>query len=132
MLFRMSNPKIKTYRDLLVWDKAVDLAVSVYRFSEELEGRRLFALTDQINRAAVSVPSNIAEGYGRYSRGDYMRFVGIANGSLCEVGTGLTIARRIDPRWGGKVDAILESSGEVGRMLAALHRALKNGPARPG
>ena len=116
----MPNPQIKTYRDLIVWDKAVDLAVSVFRFSEKLEGRRFVPLVDQMNRAATSVPSNIAEGFGRYSRGDYMRFVGISNGSLCEVETDLAVVRRIRPAWSGEVDSILASSAEIGRMLAAL------------
>lgn len=127
----MPNPSIKTYRDLVVWDKAVDLAVTVNRFSEELEARRLYALMDQMNRAAISVPSNIAEGFGRYSRGDYMRFIAIANGSLGEVETDLTIAGRIRTDWGAQVETILQSAVEVRRMLTALHRALKNGPAKP-
>ena len=70
----------KTYRDLVVWDKAMDLAGAVYRFCDALPSRRFSALANQLRRAAGSIPSNIAEGYGRRSRGDYMRFVSIANG----------------------------------------------------
>jgi four helix bundle protein len=127
----MPNTPIKTYRDLVVWDKAMNLGVAVHRFCDERRTPRFFVLLDQLQRAAGSVPSNIAEGYGRRSRGDYMRFVSIANGSLCELETHLLLAGRIEPGWRDPVDGMLEMSPEVGRMLIGLHRALKNGPAKP-
>lgn len=127
----MRRTPIKTYRDLVVWDKAMDLGVAVHQFCEERRAPRYFVLMDQLQRAAGSVPSNIAEGYGRRSRGDYMRFVSIANGSLCELETHLLLARRIEPRWRDRIDGMLIISAEVGRMLIGLHRALKSGPAKP-
>jgi four helix bundle protein len=90
----MPRAPIKTYRDLVVWDKAIDLAVAVHRFCDDLQAPRFFTLTDQLRRAAGSIPSNIVEGYGRRSRGDNMRFVSISNGSLCELETQLLLARR--------------------------------------
>jgi four helix bundle protein len=127
----MARTPIKTYRDLVVWDKAMDLGVSVYQFCEERRAPRYFVLMDQLQRSAGSVPSNIAEGYGRRSRGDYLRFVAIANGSLYELETQLLLARRIESSWTDQIDAMLEMSVEVGRMLIGLHRALKAGPAKP-
>ncbi|HJR35748.1 MAG TPA: four helix bundle protein [Gemmatimonadales bacterium] len=127
----MPRSGIKTYRDLVVWDKAMDLAVVVYRFCDALPPRRFFALGSQLRGAAGSIPSNIAEGYGRRSRGDYMRFVSIANGSLCELQTRLLLIRRIESGYESVVDQILPCTDQVGRMLTKLRRALKNSPARP-
>jgi four helix bundle protein len=123
---------IKTYRDLLVWDKAVDLAVAVYRFSEDYRKPAYFAMMDQLIRAAGSVPANIAEGYGRRSRGDYLRFVGYSNGSLSELETHLHVARRYKSEWRSELDPMLLASAEVGRMLVGLHRAVAKGPPKPG
>ena len=127
----MPSTPIKTYRDLVVWDKAMDLGVAAHQFCEERRAPRFFVLFDQLLRAAGSVPSNISEGYGRRSRGDYMRFVSIANGSLCELETHLLLVRRIEPRWQELIDGMLLMSAEVGRMLIGLHRALGKGPAKP-
>jgi len=127
----MPRLPIKTYRDLVVWDKAMNLVVATYGFCDARQLPRFFALVDQLRRAAASIPSNIAEGYGRRSRGDYMRFIAIANGSRCETETYLLIFRRIDPGSQEAVDGLLDLSGEVARMLTALHRALKTSPAKP-
>ena len=127
----MPRSSIKTYRDLVVWDKAMDLAVAVYRFCDALPSRKFFALANQLRRAAGSIPSNIAEGYGRRSLGDYLRFLSIANGSLCELQTHLLLVRRIESRWESTVDGMLPGADQVGRMLTRLRRALKNSPARP-
>ena len=127
----MPRTPIKTYRDLVVWDKAMDLGVAVHRFCEERRAPRFFVLFDQLLRAAGSVPSNISEGYGRRSRGDYMRFVCIANGSLYELETHSLLVRRLEPRWQELIDGMLLMSAEVGRMLIGLHRAPRKAPAKP-
>ena len=127
----MARTPIKTYRDLVVWDKAMNLGVIVHRFCEKRRAPRYFVLLDQLQRFAGSIPSNIAEGYGRRSRGDYMRFVAIANGSLCELETHLLLARRIESSWMVEIDEMLAVSTEVGRMLIGLHRALKSAPSKP-
>ena len=127
----MPRSTIKTYRDLVVWDKAMDLAVAVYQFCEALPPRRFFALASQLRRAAGSIPSNIAEGYGRRSRGDYLRFLSIANGSLCELQTHLLLVRRIENRWDSTVEEILPCTDHVGRLLTRLRRALQRSPAKP-
>jgi four helix bundle protein len=128
---RMPRTPIKTYRDLVVWDKAMNLGVAIYQFCENRRAPRYFVLMDQLQRSSGSVPSNIAEGYGRRSRGDYLRFIAIANGSLYELETLLMLARRIESGWKDDIDAMLEMSAEVGRMLIGPHRALKAGPAKP-
>ena len=71
---------LRSYRDLLVWQKAIELAVLIYRLSEGLPRAEVYGLTSQIRRAGVSVPSNIAEGYGRGSRKEYLQFLYVAQG----------------------------------------------------
>ena len=82
----------RTYRELLVWRKAKDLATLVYRETEQFPRSELFGLTSQIRRAAISVPSNIAEGQGRLTRGEFRHFLGQARGSILELETQLAIA----------------------------------------
>ena len=127
----MPRKPIRTYRDLVVWDKAMNLGVAIYQFCENRRAPRYFVLMDQLQRSSGSVPSNIAEGYGRRSRGDYLRFIAIANGSLYELETQLMLAGRIESGWKEEIDAMLKMSAEVGRMLIWLHRALKTSPAKP-
>lgn len=127
----MPRLPIRSYRDLVVWNKAMTLAVAVHRFCEERRAPSFFSLTDQLRRAANSIPANIAEGYGRRSRGDYRRFISIANASRCEMETHLLLSRRIQPGWEEQVDRILVMSEEVARMLTGLHRALKHAPSKP-
>lgn len=87
--------KLTSYRDLEAWQVAIDLVEAVYRLSELFPERERFTLTVQLRRAALSVPSNIAEGYGRATRPDYLRHLAIANGSLKEVETQMIIAGRL-------------------------------------
>lgn len=82
----------RTYRDLLVWKKAKDLATLVYRETEAFPNAERFGLTSQLRRAAVSVPSNIAEGQGRLTKGEFRQFLGHARGSILELETQLAIA----------------------------------------
>ncbi|MDR3762873.1 MAG: four helix bundle protein [Acidobacteriota bacterium] len=81
-----------SYRDLIVWQKAKALAIFVYRITEEFPKQEIFGLTAQMRRSAVSIPSNIAEGQGRNSKTDFMRFLCIARGSLLELATQIEIA----------------------------------------
>jgi four helix bundle protein len=85
----------RSYRDLTVWQDGIQLARAVYKLSERFPRTELYALSDQIRRAAVSVPSNIAEGQARKSPGDFRRFLRIALGSLAEVDTQLVLAREL-------------------------------------
>lgn len=123
-VLRMSAT-IRSYRDLIVWQKSMALADAVDRFAEKLMRPGAYAMLDQIQRAADSIPANIAEGYGRYSRRDYIRFVTVANGSLKELETRLLRARARHPSTAPEVDILLELSEEVGRILSGLIRALR-------
>ena len=122
---------ISNYRELIVWQKAMDLVTSVYELSEEFPPSERFGLTSQIPRAAVSIPTNIAEGYARTHRGDYLHHLSFAKGSLAEVETLLTLAvrlKRIDrqqtlPVWG--------QSQDVGRLLTRLIASLRRSGPKP-
>jgi four helix bundle protein len=113
-----------SFRDLLVWQRAVQMSVAIYRLTANFPKEEVFGLTSQLRRAGVSVASNIAEGYGRSSTGEYKQFLGMARGSILEVQTQLVIARELDF---GEVEALQRAVGlseEVGKMLAAILKKL--------
>jgi len=85
----------QSFRDLLVWQRAIQLTVAVYGMTQEFPREEVYGLTSQMRRSAVSVPSNIAEGQGRLSRGEFRQFLGIARGSNFELQTQLEIARAL-------------------------------------
>ncbi|MDX8439493.1 four helix bundle protein [Mesorhizobium australafricanum] len=116
--------KTGSYKDLVVWQQAMDLAVSVYSATKSWPKEELYGLTSQVRRSATSVSSNIAEGYGREIRGSYQQFLRIAQGSLKELETQLLIAERtgIAPR--ATTDPLLASTESVGKLLRLLIRKL--------
>jgi four helix bundle protein len=116
---------LRSYRDLLVWQKALDLAVLIYHLSEKFPKSEIYGLTSQLRRAAVSVPSNIAEGYGRGSRKEYLQFLSIAQGSLKELETQVILAQRLDYVKEEDGEAVLSVSETVGKMLGGLMRSLR-------
>ncbi len=118
---------LKTYRDLQVWQKAMDLVVATYHLSKSFPSNERFGLVSQTQRAAVSIPANIAEGYGRIHRGDYVRHLSIARGSLAELETHVTIAVRLEFITRDQAMEVWDLSQEVGRMLNKLIRALEEG-----
>jgi four helix bundle protein len=122
--------QIRTYRDLVVWQKSMDVALAVMRLTDRLRGPRFFALVDQLLPAALSVPSNLAEGHGRRSRAEYTRYVSISNGSLRELETQLLLLGRFESAVALEVDQLLDQTDEVGRMLNGLHRRLQSGTKR--
>jgi four helix bundle protein len=117
--------KILSYRDLLVWQKAMDLVVECYTFVSKLPTNETYGLISQIRRAAVSVPANIAEGHGRDHVGDYLRHLSIANGSLMELETHLLLIGRLGYRPVEEAEPLLTQSSEVGKMLAGLSKSLR-------
>jgi four helix bundle protein len=117
--------EIKTYRDLEVWQKSMDLVVEMYRLSKLLPREEQFGLVSQIQRAAVSIPANIAEGHGRRHRGDFLRHLSIARGSLTEVETHLQIGIRLDYLNRDQVRHAWNLSQQVGRLLNGLIRSLE-------
>ncbi|MBI1739240.1 MAG: four helix bundle protein [Acidobacteria bacterium] len=116
---------LKSYRDLLVWQKSMDLAAAVYQAAKLLPSSERFGLVTQMQRAAVSVVANIAEGYGRSHRGDYLHHLSIANGSLKEVETHLLLSVRLGHVEEKQIEPALELASEVGRMLSSLMQKLK-------
>jgi four helix bundle protein len=116
---------IRSYRDLEVWQKAMDLVVGSYRLTSLLPKNETYGLSSQIQRSAASVPANIAEGHGREHLGDYLHHLSVANGSLMELETHIIVAGRLNYVPQENVDRMLRMTGEVGRMLAGLIRSLK-------
>ena len=114
------------YKDLTVWQKAMDLTAEIYRITKKLPKEELYGLTNQMRRSAVSVPSNIAEGNGRASTGDYVRFLTIARGSVAEVETQLLIGVRLDFLSQEDIAAALSLIDEVGRMLNSMIKKLRD------
>lgn len=114
--------KIKSYRDLLVWQKSMELVKEVYLITKALPKEEQYGLTSQILRSSISIPSNIAEGYGRHSTNDYLRFLQIASGSLYELQTQLEICRNLDFLSNKSFEEVNEQSREIERMLSSLIR----------
>jgi four helix bundle protein len=115
---------VRSYRDLLVWQKAVDLVADCYSVAKQLPRSEIYGLVSQIQRAAVSIPANIAEGHGREHLGDYLHHLSIANGSLMELETHIIIAQRLNYLGVNDVEHILSLSGELSRMLTGLTKKL--------
>jgi four helix bundle protein len=123
---------INSYRDLVVWQEAMNLAEAAYRLTARFPKEETYGLTSQVRRSGVSVPANIAEGYGRDSRGAYLQQLRVAQGSLKEFETHLLLAERV-----GLVDTTalapsLAKSETVGKMLRSLIRSIENSKSNRG
>jgi len=121
---------IKSYRDLQVWQKAMALVVESYSVTRLLPKSESYGLIGQIQRAAVSIPANIAEGHGREHLGDYVRHLSFANGSLMELETHFLIAIELAYVTREQTVTAMSMASEVGRMLTGLTRKLR-GPLTP-
>lgn len=117
---------IESYRDLVVWQQAMDLTVAVYAATRSWPKEEIYSLTSQVRRAASSVPANIAEGFGRENRGSYQQFLRIAQGSLKETETHLIIAHRIGIADSETIHSLLANSESVGKLLRLLIRKLSD------
>ncbi|MEM9915964.1 MAG: four helix bundle protein [Planctomycetota bacterium] len=116
---------IRSYRDLEVWQLSIDLVEAVYALAKAFPEDEKYALISQIRRAVVSVPSNIAEGYGRNTRKEYLRHLSIANGSLREVETQLIIAGRLGYVTRNDAELAWSLLQSVGKLLTALRKSLR-------
>ena len=112
--------KINSYKDLIVWQQAMDLAVTTYSLTKAWPKEELYGLTSQIRRSANSIPANIAEGYGRDNTGSYQQFLRIAQGSLKEFETHLQIAERIGLATHDQAYHMLLATESIGKMLRQL------------
>lgn len=117
---------IKSYRDLQVWQKAMDLVVASYKIVSVLPKNEVYCLATQIQRAAVSIPANIAEGHGREHLGDYLHHLSCANGSLMELETHFLIANKLSYITEPQLESLLLNTSELGRMLSGLTNKLKS------
>jgi four helix bundle protein len=118
------SAQVQSHKDLLVWQQAMDLAVGIYVSTRTWPREELYGLTSQVRRAASSVPTNIAEGYGRETRPSYVQFLRIAQGSLKEVETHLLIAQRIGIATGEQLTPLLDAVESIGKLLRLLLRKL--------
>jgi len=117
--------KVNSYCDLIVWQKAMELVEEVYRLMRDFPVDERFRLCDQLSRAVISIPSNIAEGNGRETSSEYARFLGIARGSLYEVLTQLEIAHRL--KYIADYNHANDLGAEIRRMLISMMAKLRGG-----
>ena len=122
------DPKNLTgsFKSLIVWQRSVELSLAIYKLTAAFPDSEKFGLTNQLRRASVSVASNIAEGYGRLTRGEYVLFLGHARGSNCELQTQLVIAGGLGMGSVNELKRAEELANEVGRMLVGLMKRLRS------
>ena len=119
-----SNQKIEDYKDLIVWQRSMELAEEVYQLVKKLPKEELFALSDQIRRAVISIPSNIAEGYERNSTKEYIHFLSIAKGSKAELETQLLLCTKIHYLNNSDIEKSISLIQEIGKMINSLQKHL--------
>jgi four helix bundle protein len=122
----MENKKIESYKDLIVWQKGIELVNELYTVTKGFPKEEMFGLTNQIRRAAVSVPANIAEGWGRNSTKNYIQFIRISIGSLYEIETQLMISNNQSYITNQQKSALSARIDELGKMLNTLLKRLDN------
>lgn len=115
---------VRTFRDLIAWQKAMNLARMVYKATDVMPTAERFGLTNQMRRAAVSLPSNIAEGHGRQGRADYLKHLRIARGSLAELSTQLELAWSL--QFMSQDETLAELLAETDRVFQGLIKGLEN------
>lgn len=119
-LDRKMQTGISSYKELIVWQKSIQLVVKIYNITKDFPDNEKFNLISQINRAAVSIPANIAEGYGRNSSKNYIQFLRIARGSLQELETLFVIAKRLDYIDLENFEIVSEEITEIHKILNGL------------
>lgn len=115
----------QSYRDLIAWQKGIDLVTAIYRLTQQLPREEPYGLSNQLRRAAVSVPSNIAEGQARFSPKEFHHFLATARGSLVEIETQVIIAEKLKYLEAEVCQSILEQTAELGRILNGLIASIK-------
>lgn len=117
---------MRTHKDLTVWQKSMDLVEKIYKITNNLPKSELFGLISQMQRSAVAIPSNIAEGAKREHKAEYIQFLSIANGSASELETQLTLTGRLYPEIETEIKNALTLLDEILRMFYALMKSLRN------
>ena len=123
---------LKSYKDLSVWQKAYQLCRDIYRATKQFPSEEKYELSSQIRKAAISIPSNIAEGYGRGTTREYLHALFIAYGSLCEMETQLLLVGDLGFIPSGTLGILIQNLGDVERMLKALMKSLERKVAGKG
>jgi len=118
--------EVKNYQDLIVWQKAMDVVVEVYRLTKKFPQGEFYGLTNQIRRAAISIPSNIAEGHTRNSRAEYLNFLSIAQGSRAEVETQMIISVRLGYLTSEETLPTLSLLNEINRIIGTIRQKLNS------
>ena len=121
----MDGSRVQPFRDLLVWQKSMELTVAVYRITQSFPREEAFGLTSQLRRSSISIPSNIAEGQGRLNTREFRQFLGVARGSTCELQTQLEIARRLGLGDSQLLNDAEGLSHEIGKMIFTILGKLK-------
>ncbi len=117
---------VKNYRDLDVWKIAMEFVKDIYKITGKFPKEETYGLTQQLRRAAISVPSNIAEGSGRRSTQEFARFTNIASGSVCEVETQILLAVDLSYITDKECDLLIQKADRISKMLYALHKSLSS------
>jgi four helix bundle protein len=117
---------MKTFRDILIWQKSMSLVTKIYTSTNNFSKEEIFGITSQIRRCSVSIPSNVAEGFGRESNKEYLRFLNISLGSLFELQTQLEIEKNIQYLDVEKFKEIYEDTREIERMIVSFINKIKN------
>jgi four helix bundle protein len=120
----IARRQINNYKHLIVWQKAVDLVIDVYQVTKSFSPSELYGLVSQLRRSAVSIPSNIAEGQGRATKGEFLQFLGHARGSLCELETQIIIAAKLRYISSEIEERLADEITEVARILNGLLTSL--------
>ena len=118
--------KINSYKDLQVWQKAIQLVTDVYTLTKSFPKEDMYGLTSQMRRSAISIPSNIAEGQSKRSTKDYIRFLNIAYGSCAELETQLCISQNLNYAASEQILALSDKGSEISRMINGLINSLEN------
>jgi four helix bundle protein len=116
---------MQNYQGLIVWQKAMDLTVKIYTITKKLPKEEIFSLTNQMRRAAVSIPSNLAEGQARHHKKEFIQFIGIAKGSKAELETQLLLCQKIGYLTDTDILEAMNLLQEIGKMLTTLARKLR-------
>jgi four helix bundle protein len=116
---------VQSYRQLIAWQKAMDFVTEVYRVTRAFPKEEMYGVTSQLRRAAVSIPSNIAEGQGRQTTGEFRQFLGHARGSLLETETQILLSERLDYLDHKTGEALIGQAAELGRILNGLMKFLE-------
>ncbi|HAH49778.1 MAG TPA: four helix bundle protein [Balneola sp.] len=116
---------MKTFRDLKIWQQSMELVTEIYRATSSFPEEEKYGLTSQLRRSSVSIPSNISEGFGRNSQGDFKRFVNISMGSLFELQTQIEVARNLEFISKEIFENLYDHSREIERMMSSFIRTLK-------